>query len=41
MNDYIVAQDTSDNRYWYLNAEKLDCSIQEEFDQLMRLKAFW
>ena len=27
--------------YWYLNGEKIDCTTQAEFEQLMRLKAFW
>jgi hypothetical protein len=26
---------------WYFNGEKIDCTTQEEFERLMRLKSFW
>ena len=26
---------------WYYNGTKLDCSSQEEFEKLLKLKAFW
>ena len=26
---------------WYLNGNQLDCKTQEEFEQYMKLKAFW
>ena len=26
---------------WYLHGEKLPCKSQEEFQHLMKLKAFW
>ena len=26
---------------WYLNGQRIECSTQQEFEQLMRLKAFW
>jgi hypothetical protein len=26
---------------WYLYGEYIDCKTQEEFEKLMRLKAFW
>jgi len=26
---------------WYLNGKQIDCKSQEEFERLMRLKAFW
>jgi hypothetical protein len=32
-----------DGKYksWYLNGKRIDCTTQEEFERLMRLKAFW
>jgi|ERR1035437_4917533 hypothetical protein len=27
--------------YWYINNKKIDCQSQEEFEKLMKLKAFW
>lgn len=29
------------HKSWWLNNELLDCKTQEEFEHLMRLKAFW
>jgi hypothetical protein len=26
---------------WYINGRKVYCTTQEQFEQLMRLKAFW
>ena len=26
---------------WYINGLNIDCKTQEEFDRLIRLKAFW
>jgi len=26
---------------WYFNGEYIDCQTQEEFEQLIKLKAFW
>jgi hypothetical protein len=26
---------------WYLNDERIPCTTQKQFEQLMRLKAFW
>ena len=28
-------------REWWYRGKKLDCTAQEEFEQLMKLKAFW
>ena len=28
-------------KYWYVDDKQIDCSTQEEFERLMRLKAFW
>lgn len=27
--------------FWHLNGEIIDCKTQEEFERLMRMKAFW
>ena len=27
--------------YWYYDGVQIDCASQEEFEQLIRLKAFW
>jgi hypothetical protein len=29
------------NKFWYLNGKQIPCKTQEEFERLMRLKAFW
>jgi hypothetical protein len=29
------------NKEWWVNAEHIPCTTQEEFERLMRLKAFW
>jgi hypothetical protein len=29
------------NKYWYVNDKRINCSSQEEFERLMKLKAFW
>jgi hypothetical protein len=29
------------NKSWYLNDKQIPCKTQEEFERLMRLKAFW
>ena len=29
------------NNYWYLNGKEIHCSTQEEFERLLKLKAFW
>lgn len=34
----IVANGRS---YWFLDGIEVDCKTQEEFEKLMRLKAFW
>jgi hypothetical protein len=28
-------------KYWYINGKPLSCTTQKQFEQLMRLKAFW
>jgi hypothetical protein len=28
-------------KYWYLNGKQIPCTTQKQFEQLMRLKAFW
>ena len=32
---------SSGSKCWYLNNQRIECSTQQEFEQLMRLKAFW
>jgi hypothetical protein len=29
------------DKYWYFNGKEVDCCCQEEFEQFMKLKAFW
>ena len=29
------------DKYWCLNGKQLNCKTQEEFEQYMKLKAFW
>jgi hypothetical protein len=31
----------SNHKEWWLHGEGLSCTTQEEFERLMRLKAFW
>jgi hypothetical protein len=35
----VIHSDGSE--FWFVNGEQLDCKTQEEFEQLMKLKAFW
>jgi hypothetical protein len=28
-------------KYWFINGERIPCTTQLQFEQLMRLKAFW
>lgn len=27
--------------HWYYNGKRIDCSSQEEFEKIIKLKAFW
>ena len=29
------------DKYWYFNGKLVDCAYHEEFEQFLRLKAFW
>lgn len=29
------------SKFWWINDKKIDCSTQEEFEKLLKLKAFW
>jgi hypothetical protein len=31
----------NDRSYWYYHGNEIDCSSQEEFERLLKLKAFW
>lgn len=35
------AVDYPNEKTWYYNGEKVECSSQTEFERLLRLKAFW
>ena len=39
--DGAAVEYASGIKYWYLHGKLLTCSTQEEFEQLMRLRAFW
>jgi hypothetical protein len=39
--DGPAIEDSDGRKYWYLNGKLLDCKTQEEFERLIRLKAFW
>ena len=28
-------------KFWYLNGKEINCSSQEEFERLLKLKVFW
>ena len=28
-------------KYWWINGEEIDCKTQEEFERLLKMKAFW
>jgi hypothetical protein len=29
------------SKYWYINGKQINCTTQEEFEKLLKLKAFW
>jgi hypothetical protein len=29
------------DKYWWINGQNIPCKTQKEFEQLMRLRAFW
>jgi hypothetical protein len=35
------AVDVDWNKEWWVEGEKIECSSQEEFEQILKLKAFW
>jgi hypothetical protein len=35
------AMEYDGHKYWYINGIQILCTTQEEFERLMRLKAFW
>jgi len=41
MNKSICKTDANGTKRWYLDDKQIDCKSQEEFERLMRLKAFW
>jgi hypothetical protein len=40
-NGGILYQYEDGQQYWYYQGTQLNCKTQEEFDRLMKLKAFW
>jgi hypothetical protein len=32
---------TNGDKIWYLDGKLIDCSSQEEFERLLKLKVFW
>ena len=47
INDKLHREDgpaveyASGTKEWYINNERIDCKTQEQFERLMKLKAFW
>ena len=47
LNGYLHRMDgpsieyTNGDKAWYFNGKYIDCNSQEEFERLLRLKAFW
>jgi len=39
--DGPAIEHTDGSKSWYFNHKKIICSSQEEFEKLLRLKAFW
>jgi hypothetical protein len=39
--DGPALEDINGNKFWYINDKAVVCNSQEEFERLMRLKAFW
>lgn len=35
------AIDHATRKYWFFHGKYIDCNSQEEFERLLRLKAFW
>jgi hypothetical protein len=39
--DGPAAEYPNGKKYWWLNGQYIPCTTQKQFEQLMRLKAFW
>ena len=39
--DGPAAEYANGDKFWYLNGKRIDCSTQEQFKRLLKLKAFW
>jgi hypothetical protein len=39
--DGPALEDINGNNFWYLNDVRIPCKTQKQFEQLMKLKAFW
>lgn len=40
-DDGPAVEHPENHKEWYLHGKKLNCETQEEFERLMKLKAFW
>ena len=36
-----IYHNRTDEKEWWVNGERIYCKTQEEFEKLMRMKAFW
>lgn len=39
--DGPAAEFSSGDKFWYYHGEYINCSSQEEFERIIKLKAFW
>jgi hypothetical protein len=39
--DGPAAEYPNGKKYWWLNGQHIPCATQEEFERLMKLRAFW
>ena len=39
--DGPAIEDSNGDKFWYINGENINCETQEEFERLLKIKAFW
>jgi hypothetical protein len=39
--DGPASEGVNGDKYWYINDKHVPCKTQEEFERVMKLKAFW
>ena len=39
--DGPAIENANGDKYWYFDDNQIDCKSQEEFERLLKLKAFW